>query len=139
MEQTKTIAPETLQDAVDVIRVAMALGMPFYAPVGTRLFSVTMTVYSNDSREKSEFSLGLYATEEAAHIAVRNWVISEWNSYMGANDDPFGDSPLAADGYPDYSARTDEEIIDRYFHSNQWDSYSIVETRVLPAPKRRVG
>ena len=121
---------ETLQDALDAIRVAVALGMPVPAPVGTHVFNAKMNVYEAARRR---FSLGLYSTEEAALTAVRNWVVDEWGS-LPTTPDPFGDSPLADDGAPDFSHRSDKEILDMYFDDEQIDTYEIEQENVLSPP-----
>jgi len=64
----------SLDDAVEAVRVAAALGMTIPVPEGLSVFEVTL--FYEDGEEQS---LGLFSSNDAAQTAARNTIIKDWN------------------------------------------------------------
>lgn len=67
----ETQDPLTLDDALETISVAVALGLTVPAPEGT-------VVYEAVINTKESFCIGMYSSEAAAWNALRDYVVSRW-------------------------------------------------------------
>ena len=126
---------DTLASAEETLRVAIALGYPYPAFPGTVVYSASVTD-SGDGMTPSTEELGVYDSEAAARIAVRNWVV---NRYYEMGEHPLLDGDLEdemAEELEDYSSIPDDQIIEAYFRFWDETTYDISRVAIQSMPEK---
>jgi len=126
----ETPSVSTVEDAVEILRIALALGMDVPIPDGMTIYSGNIPGVNGDPLQ-----FGVFMTEEAANTAIRNWIIGNW-SWLRYDpvDDTYGtegwsDEQLAERREAWVSVRTSEEIINHY--NAVTDSYEVHPQRYV--------
>jgi hypothetical protein len=71
------IQPETVDDAMETIHIAIALGMPVPAPVGSFAY-IPQIIWSVDYEGRDEWVIGYYQTEEESVAATVVAMLKKW-------------------------------------------------------------
>jgi len=81
----------SLDDAMEAIRVATAIGLTVVAPQGTVVYSAFLYA----TGEGHNVPLGVFSSREAAQARVSEYIVSEWFSeeYMPWADRSYGEDP----------------------------------------------
>lgn len=142
--------PATVQDAIDLIAAAGALGMDLPTPAGLTVWTVEC-----GSFEETTATLGPYSSEAAAMTALRNWIVDQWDlpdtgpwstSADSDSDDapdidpdddgsrPVLDPELAAARAAWLAEHSDADVRAAYAaqYRNEWTR--VLPGKVLPAP-----
>lgn len=70
-------SPETFDSAMETVHVAIAIGMPVPAFVGS--FAYAPQVFYSDYEESEEWIIGYYQTEEESVVAAVEAMLKKWN------------------------------------------------------------
>ena len=103
---------ERIEEILEPVKVAIALGATINAPAGTIVFSLLIhqdDSLGNDPKGPDTSSLGVYESEDAAKSRLREWVLAEWESRHFQNNTPWED---------DYGVSWSEETNRRF--KKQW-------------------
>lgn len=127
----------SLQDAEDALRVATELG--YEPPVfpGSHVYLAFIIEPGDGLEGGTTEELGVFASEAAAKVAVRNWVV---NRYYELGEHPLlENSEEEENEETDYSRFADETIIKEYFQ--YWEdthNYHILRAQVSGMPEREM-
>ena len=100
---------QSVEDAVDILSSAAALGIQPPAIAGTTVFEAEIV---SDVTEK----LGLYMSQQAAEAAVARWVMEQFHVRDGVGLAPWQEdeaSERTAQAWA--AARSDRQIVEAYF------------------------
>ncbi len=117
----------TVEDAVEAISVAAALGQEIAAPPGSFVWTVTVDWWSSANSEKNVL-IGVYATPEAAKRGLRNWAVEDWTNDLHRR--------AGAVNHP-VNTMSDDDFLKVYFDSypNKRGSVSKIQLAPHPAAK----
>jgi hypothetical protein len=127
-----------VEDAISIIKTAIALGYPVPTFVGSKYFSVFIETISYDGDPNVIESLGDYPTEELAKNALVSWIKENFSRGIHSR----GRHILGDDGDIHWSTRgetqwvageraTNEETIHNYFSENSSQGFLIKEREIL--------
>ncbi len=139
---TPSVSLPSLEDAIEAVRVAIALGYEIPAIAGTQVFNaeVTSRIHNSQLEEMDEWerSLGTFTSRAAAIVAVRNWVILQW--FQDGSHPLLGikKRDKIVPEFQAYSRFSDEEILDAYY-TKSISSYVIFSPIIEDAPSRIGG
>lgn len=107
---TRNDSGVSLEEAVEAITVACALGQEIPAPPGTCVWNAAVKIKVSEPGEAVTF-IGTYPTRTAAERAVRNWIMGKWSEKR----------KILRSDLREYLSvpRTDKEIITCYFDAYQ--------------------
>lgn len=127
---------EKIEDFIQAVEVAIVLGAKINVLPGMSFYQLTIFPY-----EGNPYDLGFYSTEDAAETALANWVIRQWDEMASMDSAPWDDddSDIESEERKEkyLKDKTDEEIIDEYFESDQ-DTYEINYNRIAKNPVRDI-
>ncbi len=123
----------TLADAMEVIRVSIALGadIPVF-PLST-VYSVWVGPAEPSDYDDKGFVIGNYRSRLSARIALRNYALEQW--YENGESPLLAEEEVVADDN-DHSRFSDGDIIDAFFGDGGKMIFEINALVVDPDPKR---
>lgn len=115
-----------LQDAVDIISTAIALGLTVPVIPNMTGWMLTVDRYDDSNSEFYRSHSSFHATEENAYVALANWVTEEWDGY----EHDFW-KMLEEDDFLPLRLRSDKQIVEKHFRAD-WnrDLYYLQRTSV---------
>ena len=132
---------EGVEELLEPVKVAVALGAKIYAPAGTLVFGLLINrddSLGNDPKGPDTSSLGIYESRDAAKSGLREWILKEWESRHFQSNPPWEDEygvSWSEDTNLKFKKqwleeRSDQEIIDLFFSTSLRYRYSIYTSTI---------
>lgn len=134
--------PKNLNDAIDAVHTAAALGETIPAIPGTTVYALTLTF---EGRYTSLY--GIYPSREQAHRAAADYALDQWLQLNGIDVGPWMEHPDCPETDDDeeltafintWLAEANlDDVTDLFFGDANAgeDTYEVVRTRVEAGPK----